>query len=185
MRTSESPVGHSPRVSSTPVKDSPSNQKESPGIRPKGRFASLCEIDHKSHLNKIKNSVFHQSMSQAPSSSHDLMSPSQAQQWESHRDEIQKNIDTLIKQRKPSPKKIKKFCTNNELHLQGKSYKQWFKTRAMKNTHSHYYQTGAEVKADNIIDDMFSKLDEDGGGTLDCGEITALFKENGIHMSTE
>ena len=41
------------------------------------------------------------------------------------------------------------------------------------------------MKADNIIDDMFSKLDEDGGGTLDCGEITALFKENGIHMSID
>lgn len=32
---------------------------------------------------------------------------------------------------------------------------------------------------------MFSILDADGGGTLDCGEITALFKENGIHMSKE
>lgn len=32
---------------------------------------------------------------------------------------------------------------------------------------------------------MFSKLDEDGGGTLDCGEIEKLFKENGIHMSIE
>lgn len=66
-----------------------------------------------------------------------------------------------------------------------KSNKQWFKTRAMKNTHSHYHQTGSEVKADNIIDDMFSKLDEDGGGTLDCAEITALFRENGINMTME
>jgi Ca2+-binding EF-hand superfamily protein len=32
---------------------------------------------------------------------------------------------------------------------------------------------------------MFAKLDEDGGGTLDCDEIAALFKENGIHMSAE
>ena len=32
---------------------------------------------------------------------------------------------------------------------------------------------------------MFDKLDEDGGGTLDCGEICALFSENGIHMSKE
>ena len=32
---------------------------------------------------------------------------------------------------------------------------------------------------------MFSKLDADGGGTLDCGEITALFKENGIHMNED
>lgn len=35
------------------------------------------------------------------------------------------------------------------------------------------------------IDEMFDALDEDGGGTLDVGEITALFKENGIHMSEE
>jgi hypothetical protein len=32
---------------------------------------------------------------------------------------------------------------------------------------------------------MFEKLDEDGGGTLDCGEITALFAKNGIHMSVD
>ena len=32
---------------------------------------------------------------------------------------------------------------------------------------------------------MFNKLDTDGGGTLDCGEITALFRENGIHMTIE
>ncbi len=32
---------------------------------------------------------------------------------------------------------------------------------------------------------MFNKLDEDGGGTLDCAEIQALFKENGIHMTKE
>jgi hypothetical protein len=32
---------------------------------------------------------------------------------------------------------------------------------------------------------MFQKLDEDGGGTLDCAEITALFKANGINMTIE
>ena len=32
---------------------------------------------------------------------------------------------------------------------------------------------------------MFRILDADGGGTLDCGEITKLFAENGIHMSEE
>lgn len=32
---------------------------------------------------------------------------------------------------------------------------------------------------------MFKRLDQDGGGSLDCGEITTLFKENGIHMSEE
>ena len=53
----------------------------------------------------------------------------------------------------------------------------------MKNAHGHYYNTGSEVKSNNIIDDMFSKLDEDGGGTLDCEEIASLFKENGIHMT--
>jgi Ca2+-binding EF-hand superfamily protein len=58
-------------------------------------------------------------------------------------------------------------------------------TRAHKNAHSHYYNTGAEVKSNNIIDDMFEKLDQDGGGTLDCGEITSLFIENGINMTME
>jgi Ca2+-binding EF-hand superfamily protein len=32
---------------------------------------------------------------------------------------------------------------------------------------------------------MFAKLDADGGGTLDCGEITSLFSENGINMTQE
>lgn len=36
-----------------------------------------------------------------------------------------------------------------------------------------------------MIDTMFAKLDADGGGTLDMGEITALFVENGIHMTIE
>ena len=30
---------------------------------------------------------------------------------------------------------------------------------------------------------MFAKLDEDGSNTLDMGEITALFKENGINLT--
>ena len=52
-----------------------------------------------------------------------------------------------------------------------RAFKQWFKTRAGQNAHSHYYNTGAEVKSDSIIDDMFHKLDNDGGGTLDIKEI--------------
>ena len=55
----------------------------------------------------------------------------------------------------------------------------------MQNTHQHYYNTGAEVKSNNIIDDMFAKLDADGGGTLDCAEIFALLSQNGIHMTIE
>ena len=35
------------------------------------------------------------------------------------------------------------------------------------------------------IDEMFQKLDQDGGGTLSIEEITSLFKENGIFMSEE
>jgi len=68
--------------------------------------------------------------------------------------------------------------------LQGKTYKQWFKTRAIKNAHSHYYNTGAEVKSNEIIDFMFDRLDDDQGGTLDFNEITKLFKSNGINMTT-
>lgn len=69
--------------------------------------------------------------------------------------------------------------------MQVLKFKQWFKTRALHNAHAHYYNTAAEVKSNQIIDDMFNRLDADGGGSLDCSEITALFKENGIHMSQE
>lgn len=41
------------------------------------------------------------------------------------------------------------------------------------------------MKADRIIDDMFTKLDQDGSMSLDCGEIERLFCNNGIHMSKE
>lgn len=30
---------------------------------------------------------------------------------------------------------------------------------------------------------MFEKLDQDGGGTLDTGEITELLQKNGINMT--
>jgi len=43
--------------------------------------------------------------------------------------------------------------------------------------------TAAEIKTEGYIDEMFAKLDEDGSNTLDMGEITALFKENGIDMT--
>lgn len=32
---------------------------------------------------------------------------------------------------------------------------------------------------------MFKRLDQDGGGTLDCEEITDLFKQNGINMTVD
>jgi hypothetical protein len=35
------------------------------------------------------------------------------------------------------------------------------------------------------IQEMFKKLDQDGGGTLSIEEITSLFKANGIHMSPD
>jgi len=90
-----------------------------------------------------------------------------------------------ITPRSKTLEKIRHNCNKNELALQVKKYKQWFKTRALKYAHGHYYNTAAEVKSNSIIDDMFSRLDADGGGSLDCGEITTLFKENGIHMSQE
>jgi len=36
---------------------------------------------------------------------------------------------------------------------------------------------------ENYIDTMFHELDEDMSNTLSMSEITALFKQNGIHMS--
>lgn len=50
---------------------------------------------------------------------------------------------------------MRQFCKTGELKLQMNQFKKWFKTRMIKNTHPHYYQTGAEVKSDSIIDDMF------------------------------
>ena len=39
--------------------------------------------------------------------------------------------------------------------------------------------------SDKLIDDMFARLDSDGGGTLDMNEITALLKENNIIMEVQ
>jgi Ca2+-binding EF-hand superfamily protein len=33
------------------------------------------------------------------------------------------------------------------------------------------------------VDDMFKRLDTDGGGTLDCEEIASLLNANGINMN--
>ena len=39
------------------------------------------------------------------------------------------------------------------------------------------------MTSDNHIDEIFLKLDADGGGTLSIDEITSLFVENGINMN--
>lgn len=92
---------------------------------------------------------------------------------------------SVINKKSSEPAKIRKKCDSNSTLMQQKRFKQWFKSRGILNAHMQYYYTGAEVKADTIIDDMFDKLDADGGGTLDNGEFTALFKQNGIHMTEE
>jgi hypothetical protein len=84
-------------------------------------------------------------------------------------------LKKLLKKDLPSPEKIHKSHIAREKILQEHQYKEWFNTRANLNTHSHYYATGAETKSERIVDDMFRRLDEDGGGTLDCGEIASLF----------
>ncbi len=84
-----------------------------------------------------------------------------------------------------TPEQARRFCAKGNKYLHTKTNKQWFKTRVAGNTHPHYHNTSAEVKSNKIVDDMFQKLDEDGGGTLDCAEITALFRENGINMTIQ
>jgi len=69
--------------------------------------------------------------------------------------------------------------------LQTIAFKEWFKKRFSKNTHSHYSKQYSEVKHDMIIDEMFARLDSDKGGTLDMGEITAIFEANGVPMTME
>lgn len=70
-------------------------------------------------------------------------------------------------------------------HLQTNENKNWFLKRFQSSTHKHYNQTSAQVQTENYIEEMFKTLDQDGSNTLDMGEITDLFKENGIHMSIE
>lgn len=94
-------------------------------------------------------------------------------------------INKLIKKERHSPKNIHETHVASESTLQERQFKEWFKTRAHNKTHQHYQATGAETKSDRIVDDMFNRLDEDGGGTLDCSEITSLFKKNQIEMSKE
>lgn len=73
----------------------------------------------------------------------------------------------------------------NDTLLQTSAFKEWFKKRSSKNAHSHYCQTNNQVKIDQIIDEMFARLDSDGGGTLDMNEIAALFESNGVPMTME
>lgn len=73
----------------------------------------------------------------------------------------------------------------NQFKLQLKAYKTWFHKRHSDKAQGHYHQTAAQVQSDSHIDEMFQKLDADGGGTLSIQEITSLFIENGIHMSRE
>lgn len=49
----------------------------------------------------------------------------------------------------------------------------------------NYTLTASEMQSNNIIDRMFTILDADEGGSLDVGEIQALFHKNGIKMSYE
>ncbi len=66
--------------------------------------------------------------------------------------------------------------------LQVSVFKNWFSKRYSTKSLEHYQQTAAQIQSDMHIEEMFNKLDEDGGGTLSIEEITSLFKENGIHM---
>jgi hypothetical protein len=84
-----------------------------------------------------------------------------------------------------SKRQIDQVIKNNQTLLQTITFKEWFKKRFSRNAHLHYSQTNSEVKNDKIIDEMFARLDSDGGGTLDMGEITAIFKTNGVPMTME
>lgn len=83
----------------------------------------------------------------------------------------------------PSPQEIRERHNRNFDTLQANSFKSWFKRRHRATCADHYHQTAAQVTSDKHIDQMFDKLDQDGGGTLSVDEITSLFCENGITMS--
>ena len=84
-----------------------------------------------------------------------------------------------------SPDQIRKICNKNQTTLQNKSTKDWIRKRYSKKTANHYSKTSQVIKAEGIIKAMFDKLDTDGEGTLDIGEITGLFQKNRIHMTNE
>ena len=69
--------------------------------------------------------------------------------------------------------------------LQQKIFKEWFKKRHLSSAPDEYCQTFQQMFSDKLIDDMFARLDSDGGGTLDMNEITALLKENNIIMEVQ
>ena len=47
-----------------------------------------------------------------------------------------------------------------------------------------YYRRTGEILADKQINDMFQKLDTDGSNAISMREMTELFVENGLDMST-
>ena len=47
-----------------------------------------------------------------------------------------------------------------------------------------YYRRTGEILADKQINDMFQKLDTDGSNAISMREMTELFVENGLAMST-
>ena len=70
--------------------------------------------------------------------------------------------------------------------LHSQPTKDWINKTTLKSNEqirAHYKKSSQEIKAETMIDNMFDKLDADGGGTLDMGEITTLFQKNGIMMS--
>ena len=64
-------------------------------------------------------------------------------------------------------------------------YKKWFIKRHSSTTLDHYKHTASQVQQESYIDQMFQKLDADGGGTLSIDEIKSLFVENGINMTKD
>jgi hypothetical protein len=69
--------------------------------------------------------------------------------------------------------------------LQERSYKKWFKSRYFKQAPSHYFNTTSQLKSNQTIDEMFTKLNQDGSNILDLKQIAALFTANGINMTVE
>jgi Ca2+-binding EF-hand superfamily protein len=67
--------------------------------------------------------------------------------------------------------------------LHSKDTKSWIAKRHKEQARQHYYQTASQVQSDNYVDEMFRKLDSDGGGTLSVNEIHSMFVENGINMT--
>lgn len=61
----------------------------------------------------------------------------------------------------------------------------WLKKRFTQHAQPKYLKTRQELQKDQEILDVFTKIDFDGSGKIDVGELRRMFSQNGIHLTRE